>query len=236
MLRLALLIIFLFPLTAFALDAAFECQGAKLKAELASTELAKVQSRYAKVESLKAEFAQHSYMSALDISENSMGEVLFQRPGLMRWEYAVPHPQTFLVREKTMWFFQPREKQVLIDTLSDVLISELPVAFLLGLGNLTQDFKLVSACTTKQGLKFELQEKPNQAKSAGNLAGFQLAVDAEHLPSGAIITDVGGNVTRIVLKKTVVNTAITASEFAATFPSGIDIIDRRNAASGTENK
>lgn len=222
----AIVVFCLLPTVALALDPAFECRR-PIEMAQAQSRLSKVQTRYAKITALEANFSQNSFMAALEVSENSAGKVWFQRPGLMRWEYALPHPQTFLLREKTMWFYQPRERQVLIDNLEQVLLSDLPVAFLLGIGNLSKDFTLKQACLTSTGVRFDL-ESPQQGQATPSaLSSFFLLVDANDLPVGARVVDVAGNTTSIMLSESVLNRPADAERFGASFPSGTDIIDRR---------
>ncbi len=226
---LLILIFSLMPNLALALDPAFEC-GKAIDLKQAAQRVSSVQQRYAQISTIEADFSQTSFMAALEVSESSAGKVWFSRPGLMRWEYALPHPQTFLVREKTMWFYQPRERQVLIDNVQEVLLSDLPVAFLLGIGNLSKDFVLKQACHTASAVRFDLEAPQRGAGTASSLSSFMLLVDANNVPIGARILDVAGNTTSIILTKPVIDKAPGAERFVANFPVGTDLIDRRKVA------
>lgn len=209
----------------FGEESAFECRGTELSAGAAAGLLGEVQGAYGKLNSLQAAFVQDSYLAALDVSERSSGTMIFERPGRMRWDYANPETQSFVVRDSTVWFYQPREKQVMIDEFRDVLISDIPVAFLMGLGNLASDFSVSRACPA--GATTVLELAPRESEAQGQLRGLVLIVDGNRLPIGAKVTDIGGNVTSIRFTARKLNGTIPAKSFVAEVPPGTDVNDQR---------
>jgi outer membrane lipoprotein carrier protein len=209
--------------------AAFECRGNPLTPAAGAALLAEVQTTYGRTKTLRARFVQDSYLAALDASERSGGQVWFEKPGKMRWEYESPETQLFVVRDETVWLYQPASNQVLIDRFRDVLISDLPVSFLMGLGSLSTDFTLRKACPTPAGgAVLELAPRAGGAQASSDaLAGFVLLVDAGRMPSGAKVVDVGGNITAIRLLEVTPNAAIDSARFNPDFPKGTDINDQR---------
>lgn len=209
------------------------CAGQKpISAASASALQQRVQNTYRGVSSLKAEFLQDSYLQALEVSETSSGVVAFARPGKMRWDYREPEEQQFIFADRTMWFYQREQNQVLIDSAEDVLLSDLPISFLLGIGDLSRDFNLISACARDEGTVLDLVPKQsNEDKKEGaekGLKSFQLLIDTEKaLPIGARVVDVGGNVTSVLLRNVLTNETFSSDLFAAKFPQGTDVQDRR---------
>lgn len=220
---------FFLAATSSAQERAFDCPGGKELSASAGKEIVeKVQKAYADVKGLKAQFVQASFIQALEVSEGSQGEVWFRKPGLMKWVYSDPEVQTFLVRDDTLWFYQQREQQVLVDQFKDVLISDLPVSFLMGIGDLSKDFSLQKACSGPEGTVLEFEPKGGQPQDEEKrLQSFRLLVGSNYMPSGARVSDAGGNTTAILLRKVDVNPAIPDETFAPDFPKGIDVIDRR---------
>jgi len=203
----------------------FACRGKSLDPAGAAALLREVKAAYGGLQSLSATFVQDSYLAALDVAERSSGEVSFKKPGRMKWEYRSPEPQTFLVRDTTVWFYQPLSKQVLVDEFRDVLISDLPVAFLMGLGSLEKNFSLKRACLEGESGILDLQ--PRGGEGDGELKGFFLRIDGKRNPIGARVVDVGGNVTTIALTDRKPNQPIEDGAFRADFPAGIDVNDQR---------
>ena len=194
----------------------------------------KLQETYRTVRSIKAEFLQSSYLAALEVSETSSGKVAFAQPAQMRWDYQEPEAQVFLFAENTIWFYQQSQNQVLIDSAKQVLLSDLPLAFLMGLGDVARDFSVLAACRRAEGLVLDLEPKKegSQSKTGDEgergLKGFQILVEAERtLPIGARVVDLNGNVTTVLLRNLSINEQLADTLFAATFPKGTDIQDRR---------
>jgi len=214
--------------------ASFTCsaKGTSTGKEAISKEgiLGKVQKAYAGVSSLTSTFRQESTLAALGTAETSKGEMWFAKPGKMTWHYTSPEEQLFVVRDKTVWLYQVSEKQVIIDNFVDILLTDLPVAFLMGIGDLERDFVLDSLCSSPDGVVLDLRQRKQEkgSDSERGLKGFKLLIDPQsYLPRGASVMDVGGNVTSIVFDKVKANAAVPDDRFAAPSLKGVDVQDRR---------
>ncbi len=212
---------------ASGLGASFEC-NTPMPSAMASELLGKTQAAYNELKGLRATFQQYSWLAALDQGESSGGIVSFMKQGNMRWEYAYPEEQVFLIREHTLWLYQKELNQVVIDKFEKVLISDLPVAFLMGIGDLKKDFNLGESCRNSESFVFALEPLARKG-SDSQLKKFLLLVDSvTFLPRGARVVDAGGNTTEIVLSALQPNPAdLQEKTFEATFPDGVDITDRR---------
>ncbi len=210
---------------------AFNCKK-EISLDEANKIVAEAQKGFSELRSMRADFYQDSFMLALDESEMSAGKVRLLKPGRMRWDYNTPEEQIFIVKEKDIWLYQPRLSQVMIDTLDKVLISQLPTAFLMGVGDLKKDFSVKSGCSTKDATLLNLMPASDSSES-GSLSEFMLLLDSQtYLPKGAKITDLAGNQTAIIFKSIVLNDkAITDADFTYKFPENLDIDDRRKGTS-----
>jgi outer membrane lipoprotein carrier protein len=210
---------------------AFVCVSAVMPQSQGRNTLERVQQQYSSIETMQGNFRQDSYVAALDEGEASSGTMVFAKPGKMRWSYKAPRVQEVVIRDGELWMYQPEQGQVMIDSVGAVLLSALPVSFLMGIGNLTKDFDLVSACRTSAGVALSLlphKQSGSDAKEEA-LEGFTLLVDAEkNLPKGAKIISVGGNTTAIIFENLQVNLpGVPPSRFVLEYPKGVDILDRR---------
>lgn len=221
-----LLLIVMLPEMATSQSRAFDCMGQDpLALTYAQTIIAKVQEEYSRTKVLEGSFFQDSFNAALEISEVATGRFYFSTSGKMKWEYETPKKQVFLMRDRTVWFYQEDEKQLLIDNYDKVLVSDIPLSFLLGIGNLEKDFVVVSACKTPDGSVIEL--KPASSKSE-SLSGFKLLISSSsYFPAGASVVDAGGNVTSILLNGVEAKSSFSESTFETKFPGGIDVQDKR---------
>jgi len=183
-----------------------------------------VEKSYASIKSIKGSFSQHSYLEALNVSETSRGDLLFSKPGKMKWEYKNPEPQQFISDGTTLWFYQPVDTQVIIDNFKAIFRGDIPVSFLLGLGSLSRDFKLTCGCQSSGGIVLDLYP----AKKDEGLQSMRLLVNpADNMPAGAEIIDAAGNKNTFILSGLVLDQEIPPSSFKPTFPKNTDIIDHR---------
>ena len=184
--------------------------------------ISKIQSVYEKVGFLQADFNQDSYLASLDVSESSHGKMWFQKPGKMKWHYLEPDEQFFIINENKLTFYQVVDKQATIDNFDKVLLTELPVAFLMGIGDIKKQFNVQDICNGSSGLIISLSPiTPNKISKTkmsnfkdfdGNrvaddkdnskenpVKSFKLLVDEKSfVPLGADIQDISGNKTSIV--------------------------------------
>ena len=216
---------FLFSLDVSAQSRSFDCVGNK---NASKSTLVEVQSRYQSLNSVEATFEQESYLASLDVSEISQGNVYFEKPGKMRWDYKDPEVQSFLLSNGIAYFYQPDEKQLIIDKLTDVLITDVPVSFIMGLGNLDKDFNLVSSCAGSTGEVLTLKPKSKKTDGEVTLKELKLLVrQGDSFPAGGRVVDSSGNVTSVLFRQPKVNSVIRKEIFSTDFPKGIDVHDRR---------
>ncbi len=211
---------------------AFLCEGGQvLSATQAKVILSQVQERYSGLDSLSGDFRQESYVAALDEGEASSGAMVFAKPGRMRWTYKAPREQEVVIRNRELWLYQVDKQQVMIDDIGQVLLSNLPVSFMMGIGDLGRDFELKGACRGPDGVVLNLVPQKSRASKdqTQELEGFQLLVDdAQKLPKGAKITSLGGNITAIVFSNLKVGTSqVEDGRFVLDLPKGVDVMDRR---------
>lgn len=198
----------------------------------ASQLVQEVQKQYGTVESLSARFKQRSFIVALAEGEESSGEMSFSKPGRMRWSYETPRAQEVLIRDGIMSLYQVDTQQVIIQDVKEALISALPIAFLMGMGDLDRDFRVISACKTASNdvaLTLEQNSQVSENDTNEELGGFILLVDSgKKIPVGAKITAVGGNITEIIFSNQVFNKIRANSpRFVLDYPTGVDLVDRR---------
>ena len=199
------------------------CGRKEIGREEAQRLLAKVQLAYEKVLSLHATFLQESYLSSLEVSETSSGDTWFRKPGEMKWWYRKPEEQQFLLKGTKIWIYQPTDKQVVVEELGAVLLSELPVAFLMGVGKLGETFSVDGGCETKAGVLLSLRPR----NTSSGLTSFALLVDpARSLPRGARVVDDSGNRTSLYFSTLETNPTIVPETFEPRYPDGVDVDER----------
>lgn len=104
----------------------------------ASGLVGRIQRTYQALHAFQAHFAQTDRQRDGD-TQQAAGEVSYLKPGRMRWEYAPPNEQLLVTDGSTVWLYDPLLDNVTVQPLAD-LTQGTPLAFLLGAGNLEQDF------------------------------------------------------------------------------------------------
>ena len=70
-----------------------------------------LEAAYKNARTLQASFLQ-TYSESGRVSRAESGVAYFRRPGKMRWEYASPEKNLFIVDGKFAWFFVPADRTV----------------------------------------------------------------------------------------------------------------------------
>jgi outer membrane lipoprotein carrier protein len=146
----------------------------------------------------------------------------------MRWLYAPPEEQLLVTNGETLWLYDTLLENVTIQKL-EKLTDGTALSFLLGLGDLNEDFKRrkisKSLLKNPQGLIVELE--PHQ--ETANLAFIQLEVDPENYNLRTIaLMDQQGNYRTITLESMSYNLALEDEFFEFEVSAEMEVIEAGN--------
>jgi outer membrane lipoprotein carrier protein len=146
----------------------------------------------------------------------------------MRWLYAAPEEQLLVTNGETLWLYDILLENVTLQKL-EKLTDGTALSFLLGLGDLNEDFKRreisQSLLKNPQGLIVELE--PN--KESANLAFIQLEVDPETYNLRTIaLMDQQGNYRTIALDSMKYNLELEDKFFEFEVSAEMEIIEAGN--------
>ncbi len=182
-----------------------------------------LQARYEHLEDFKARFEQQSRLEATSSAQIARGEVFFQKPGRMRWNYETPEPQQVLIREGKLTQYVPADKQIVVQGLDT---NRVEYAFLTGLGELENEFNIRWAEPRRRpGDSLEYIElTPRDADAS--FARLVLGVETRgHRILATEVKDFLGNVTSLRFEELQDNVGLGADVFAINKPAGVDVID-----------
>jgi outer membrane lipoprotein carrier protein len=74
------------------------------------TVVAEVQKRYDGAADFRARFTQTLNSAALARKTNSSGEVMFKKPGRMRWDYEKPDKSSYITDGGVLWLYELDDK------------------------------------------------------------------------------------------------------------------------------
>lgn len=192
-----------------------------------------VQTFYDQTKTLQAEFEQTRYTRLYDRTDRAKGKVVFKKPGMMRWDYALPNGQVFVSDGKKLLIYQPPEEgetrgQLIERDLED---DQLPSAFsfLTGAGNLEEDFevRLLEHDYEKFKDGYVLQLLPRKpTPSYEQLVFYVRTLTTEGKRAGVVqrvlIIDAAGNRNRFDFSKLKFNRDVPDKRFRYKPPKGTE--------------
>jgi outer membrane lipoprotein carrier protein len=188
----------------------------------------RVQATYDQTRDLTARFTQESTSAALGRTQKGAGQVWLKKPGKMRWEYEGKgggQGQVLVSDGKTLWIYNPEDRTVIKDDVGGAL-ERTPLAFLMGLGELTRDFDVARpAGQLALGAPGDVVLALTPKQPIAALQELHLAVDPKRaLVTAALIVDPFGNRTRLAFEQIRTNTGVPDSRFAFTVPPGVQVL------------
>lgn len=198
--------------------------------------LAEIQRRYENTNDFEAGFLQEYIGKVMKQSHRGEGKVFFKKKGMMRWDYRIPN-QKIISNGKTLWYYQPEEKQVFVSDVSKVIKEKTPLAFLSGEGELSRDFKLFSfnESASQKEDHYVLELVPKEPHAA--LSKLSLAVDKKtYFVVQADIFDGLGNVTRTRFTDIKTNANLPGFLFDFVIPPGVEVIRMQESSPSSGGK
>ena len=169
-----------------------------------------------------ADFQQETEVKALNRNLKAWGKLSFKRPGKMLWRYDEPKGQVVLADGSHLYFLQPEQNQVIKTPLKNAFRSDIPLSFLLGLGNLKKDF--TAALKTTEDTHYVLQLEPK-----GEAGGFSEILLGVSRSSADIIwvsiRDAANNLTSLRFSNMKKGVGLQDSLFRIKIPDGVDIVE-----------
>ena len=198
--------------------------GASLQAETLDQLVSRLQEKYEELESFSAEFDQLFQSRVLQLKES--GVVMMKKPGKMYWEYQQPTSKFFVADGQRSYFYVPRDRQVIV---SDLDLSEVqtPLLFLLGKGNLRDDFHVEleeqEEALEPQNTLIKLMSKQPQ----GEFSFLILEVNSSsYLIRRLVVVEPIGNRNEYILNNFEENVEIPDKQFDFEVPAGVELMSR----------
>jgi outer membrane lipoprotein carrier protein len=189
------------------------------------TVVAEVQKRYDSAADFRARFTQTLNSPALGRKSSSSGEVMFKKPGRMRWDYEKPDKSSYVTDGGVLWLYEPEDKQAFKQDLKG---SQLPaaLAFLTGKGKLATEFDIVFSGKASHGSPGDYLLSLSPKTPQAQVKSILFVVDPKTYDvRESVITDGQGNTNDLVFSDIRVNTRVPETLFHFTPPAGVRVID-----------
>jgi outer membrane lipoprotein carrier protein len=182
----------------------------------------RLQKSYDATADFTADFRQETEVKTLNRTLKASGKVSFKRPGKMLWRYDEPKEQFVLADGKHLYFYQPEQNQVIKSPLKNAFRGDIPLSFLLGLGNLKKEFNATLKSTDENSYVLRLEPK-------GEAGGFSEILLAVNKSTSDIlwvsIRDAAANLTTIRFSGMRKGVGLNDSLFQVQIPKGADVVE-----------
>jgi outer membrane lipoprotein carrier protein len=182
----------------------------------------RLQKSYDATADFTADFRQENEVKTLNRTLKASGKVSFKRPGKMLWRYDEPKGQFVLADGKHLYFYQPEQNQLIKTPLKNAFRGDIPLSFLLGLGNLKKEFNAALKSTEENSYVLRLEPK-------GEAGGFSEILLAVSKSSSDIlwvsIRDAAANLTTIRFSGMRKGVGLNDSLFQVQIPKGADVVE-----------
>lgn len=200
--------------------------GARLSAATTSNNADAVvealQKSYDSTTDFVADFRQETEVKTLNRTMKAFGKLSFKRPGKMFWRYDEPKNQFVLTDGKHLYFYQPEQNQVIKSPLKNAFRGDIPLSFLLGLGNLKKDFTATLKASDDNQNVLRLEPKGEAGGYSEILLGVSKASSDILWVS---VRDAAGNLTTLRFSAMRKGVGIQDSLFQVKIPEGADIVE-----------
>jgi outer membrane lipoprotein carrier protein len=181
-----------------------------------------LQKNYDAIVDFIADFRQETEVKTLNRSLKAWGKVSFKRPGKMLWRYDEPKGQFVLADGQFLYFYQPEQNQIIKSPLKNAFRTDIPLSFLLGIGNLKKDFSAALKATDESQYVLRLTPK-------GDAAGFGEILLGVSKNSADIlwasVRDASGNLTTIRFSGMRKGVGLKETLFTLQIPNGVDVVE-----------
>jgi len=183
----------------------------------------RIQEFYDRTTDFQADFVQVS-RNRLYGEERRAGQVLFRKPGRMRWNYNAPNGDIIVSDGTTLWAYQAEERQAVQQRLAE---SQLPTAltFLAGTGRITDSFtfRLLDATQFRFPNGYVLELRPTTPQPTYERIVFYVDRASYQVARTAVI-DAQGNQNRFDFTNPRVNLNLAETTFRWSPPAGTNIV------------
>ena len=188
-------------------------------ADIAAT----IQARYEKLRTFSATFEQTLTHKESGSVEKRQGNLLFQKPLLIRWQTDKPHEETLVVTHKEIWDYLADEEIAYRYPLELVRDSRTIIQVITGQAALTKDFDVKEAGQENGLAKLHLYPKEPAPQMVEALLWVEPSTG--YIRRGSII-DFYGNSNDVRFTQFKPDTSLKESDFTFTAPKGVEVEDR----------
>jgi len=177
-----------------------------------------LQQKFSAIKDMKGTFSQTSYLKDLEKTEKYSGTFYIKKPYAIMWEYKSPRDEKVFVNNTVTWIYKKAQKQAIKTRFSKETYSQVPIALLSSLDDLSTNFDISHA---EQG---HLNLKPK--KKMGTIREIIVETSPGSFPVKSLTAiDQYGNIIMLELGDIKINSGLEDSLFIFNPPPGVEVFD-----------
>jgi outer membrane lipoprotein carrier protein len=183
-----------------------------------------VERSFARMNDYSSDFVQIS-KDVLNRKVEAAGHLYLKRSRMARWEYTTPEEQLFVSDGKTVYFYVPADKQVNREKVKETFDDRMPLMFLLGRSNLSDEFSKFELLPTKPFLA-GTQVVRMYPKRKTDLKELIMEVDPQNSYIRRLILEHNdGSRSEFIFSNIRTNTGLKESRFDFKVPPGVQVVE-----------
>jgi outer membrane lipoprotein carrier protein len=179
-----------------------------------------IEEHYRNLADLTAKIVQKNHLASVDKTQAFEGTLSIKRPGKLRLEYT--NGQVIVVDGKEAWFYSRKNEQAIRRTFQDFEQANIPVAFLLGAGELRREFDVAPGPGERPGLVDLLPRK----KTGAVMKKIRLVADGAGRITEMTVYDRSGNSSTVLFSEVREGVGLDDKLFRFRAPKGTEIIEQ----------
>ena len=182
----------------------------------------RVERLFAQMSDFSADFVQTD-QNPLNRNQRASGHLYLMKPRKMRWDYTTPDQQ-FVSDGKNVYFYVPADRQVTKEAVKETFDERMPLMFLVGRSNLSNEFTKFEELTRKPFLDGTrvIRMYP---KRKTDIKDVEIEVDPANSQIRRLILDhVDGSQSDFIFSNIQTNTGLTAGFFDFKVPQGVQVV------------
>jgi outer membrane lipoprotein carrier protein len=177
-----------------------------------------LQNKLSKINDLNGIFSQTSFIQDLEETQKYSGTFFIKKPSLMMWEYDKPRDEKVVINGSDTWIYKKSQNQVIKTKFSSEAYSQVPIALILSMENIRNDFAII--LTRENALQLTPKRK------IGFIKTLVIEISSVGFPVKMFtIFDTYGNIIMIELHGVKTNPGIDDALFQFTVPKGAEVFD-----------
>lgn len=177
-----------------------------------------IQKKFSAIKDVKGTFSQTSYLKDLEKTEKYSGTFYIKKPYAIMWEYKSPRDEKVFVNNTVTWIYKKAQNQAIKTRFSKETYSQVPIALLSSLDDLSTNFDISNADQDHLNLK--------PKKQMGTIREIIVETSPGSFPVKSLTAiDQYGNIIMIELRDIKINSGLEDSLFIFNPPPGVEVFD-----------